>query len=243
MLFRIEELDQICNIKPTGVIHVGAHLAEEKNEYERYHWTPVIWIEAQPELVRILEEQLSNNKHSIIQAAIWHKDDEIRILNIASNSQSSSFLEFDSHRKSYPEITKVGEIEVRTSRLDTILSERSRGNFINIDIQGVELQALKSLGKLIANIDYIYVEVNRKEVYAECTKVDEIDRYLAIFGFKRRFTRWILKHGWGDALYVRSEVTLKIKRKQIMRLKIATFIFYMKQAISIFWKYKNRLEN
>ncbi len=33
-------------------------------------------------------------------------------------------------------------------------------NFLNLDIQGAELKALKSMGDYLNNVDYIYTEVN-----------------------------------------------------------------------------------
>jgi len=41
-------------------------------------------------------------------------------------------------------VTEV--IKLKTQRLDTVLRGRAVPDFINLDIQGVELRALKSLG-------------------------------------------------------------------------------------------------
>ena len=52
-------------------------------------------------------------------------------------------------------------------------------------------------------IDYIYAEVNTKELYAGCAQLPELDAWLDARGFKRveiSMTGW----GWGDALYVRN---------------------------------------
>ena len=74
---------------------------------------------------------------------------------------------------------------------------------MNIDLQGVELEALKGLGQYIHQVKWIYTEVNRKEVYIDCTNVKDLDLYLKNFGFSRVVTKWCLGKGWGDALYVR----------------------------------------
>ena len=203
MLITVKELSQNWGVRPTGVVHVGAHLAEEAPDYEKFGWTPVIWVEAQPELANRLKQNLDSVDHKVIEAAVWDEDEIKLQLNIASNSQSSSLLDFGTHSNSYPSIVNVGKVEVITKRLDSLISVSDMPNFINLDIQGVELNAIKSLGRLINNLDYIFVEVNRKKVYIDCTQVSELDEFILYHGFKRRNTRWYILQGWGDALYVR----------------------------------------
>ena len=79
-------------------------------------------------------------------------------------------------------------------------------NFINLDIQGVELKALKSMEEYLNHIDYIYTEVNSDYVYENCSLVTEIDDYLNKFGFIRVETSWWSDCKWGDAFYIRSNV-------------------------------------
>lgn len=203
MLVKPIDLSRYWNIVPHGVLHVGAHMGEEKLLYEEAAWSPVIWVEAQPELVKYLEQQFEGTSDQVICATIWDENDITLKLNISSNSGSSSLLEFGTHKDSYPQISFTKEIDVKTSRLDRVLNSEHLPNFLNLDIQGVELQALRSLGDLINKLDYIYVEVNTKEVYKDCTKLVELDKYLTKHGFKRVITRRYLRHGWGEALYVR----------------------------------------
>jgi hypothetical protein len=73
MLFKIDNLASIWNVRPIGVLHVGAHNAEEAHDYERLNWGNVIWVEAQPNLVANLKKKLDPEKHKVIAAAIWGK--------------------------------------------------------------------------------------------------------------------------------------------------------------------------
>ena len=41
-------------------------------------------------------------------------------------------------------------------------------NFLNLDIQGAELKALKSLQDYLHKVDYIYTEVNVDYLYVDC---------------------------------------------------------------------------
>ena len=232
MLFSVSELKRFWSIQPNGVLHVGAHLGEEASEYEEFGWGPVIWVEAQPKLAQQLLSKLDPTHNRIIQAAVWDIDDLKLNLHVASNSMSSSLLEFGSHSESYPEITYVDEIQVETKRLDSVINSEEMPNFVNLDIQGAELPALKGLGNLISKVDYIFVEVNRREVYKNCTIVSELDSFLSGNSFNRITTRWYYRQGWGDALYVRKN---KIKSQNISQFfgSISrTSIFYLKQIYS-----------
>ena len=229
MLISVQELARDWDIRAKGVIHVGAHLGEEATQYENESWVPVIWIEAQPNLVAELRTRLKPPMHCVIEAAIWNVNSLKLQLNVASNSQSSSLLEFGSHSSDYPSITFTGKILVDTKRLDSILESENVPNFINLDIQGVEMQAIESLGELLLKIDYIFAEVNRKEVYMGCTKVWELDHFLLDQGFRRRITRWNLKQGWGDALYVRRSKDNRRSIQQFIRSSYNQSFFYSKQ--------------
>lgn len=75
-------------------------------------------------------------------------------------------------------------------------------NFLNIDIQGAELMALKGMGDLLNYFDYVYLEVNKDYVYKNCALVHEIDEYLSEYNYVRVETAWTNAQ-LGDALYIR----------------------------------------
>jgi FkbM family methyltransferase len=202
MLFEVSELVHNWNVRPKGVLHVGAHKAEEWPRYQEHNWTPVIWVEGQAELVEFLVDSLPKEGNEIIQAYVWSESGIEKTFNVASNGQSSSLLKFGSHAIDYPEIHFQEISTIRTKRLDEVLSGMPPFDFVNIDLQGVELEALIGLGHYIHQVKWIYSEVNRKEVYINCTNVKKLDLYLQTFGFSRVATRWCLGKGWGDALYV-----------------------------------------
>ena len=220
------------NITPSGILHVGAHLAEEASEYEKYGWLPAIWVEAQPDLAKVLNSKLDPTRHKVLEAAIWDVDGVDLSLHIASSSQSSSLLDFGTHAKLYPDITYVSDVKVTTKRLDALIEANEMPNFVNIDIQGVELQAIKSLGKLVQIVDYIYVEVNKSALYENCTKVDELDNFLKNCGFTRKCTRWYLQEGWGDALYVRSTKDIHRNLWRTIASDGIHWIFYLRQYLA-----------
>lgn len=192
--------------RPSGVIHIGAHLMEERNDYTSNGLYNTIWVEANPKIYsQIKLKQLYKDEH-IFNYAISDIDNNIINLNVTNNGQSSSILELERHKIHHPNIFVTEILEVNTKRMDTLLVENnisiSNYNFINIDIQGAELLALKGFGDLLTNFEYIYTEINTSKIYKDCAIVDEIDNYLEKFKFKRVET-YMTEFEWGDALYIK----------------------------------------
>lgn len=225
MLIPVETLTKVWGVKPSGVLHVGAHEADELEDYEKFNWGKVIWIEAQPAKAEKLKKRLAGSDHTVIHGVAWDVSGEILDLNIASNSQSTSLLDLGTHAQSYPEITYVGKIGVITSRLEELLPSDRSFNFTNFDVQGTELNCMKGLGDLIQKVDWIYTEVNKKEVYKNCALVTELDEYLGSLGFSRIDTRWVAGKGWGDALYAKSTFRYSLSQKgQALILRTAWYL-------------------
>lgn len=190
-----------------GIIHIGAHKCEEKPFYNnvlKVDDKRIVWIDAIQQL--IAENKKKNPNIRIFWGCLSDKDDEEIEFKITNNLQSSSILDMKEHLKEHPQIVETKRIKMKTKKLTSLMAQHNINpnnfNFINLDIQGAELLALKGAGDLLKNIDYIYTEVNQKELYAGCALLPEIDEYLKAFGFKRKNTI-ITKYGWGDAFYTK----------------------------------------
>ena len=207
MLIKIKDLYKTFNINIIGILHIGAHNCEELEAYISVgiDKDDIYWVEGQENLVKKMKDKGIKN---IFHALIDEEDDKEVIFNISNNGQSSSLLEFGTHSKNHPEVKYVSKSRCKTIRLDTLIEKKNipikKLNFLNIDIQGLELRALKSIEKYLLNIDYIYTEVNIEEVYKHCAKIEEIDEYLNKFGFIRVDVKIYKQCGWGDAFYMRN---------------------------------------
>ena len=208
MLISIQQLVQRFPLKITGILHIGAHECEELKDYNAVGVSAdkTYWVEAMPDKVAFCQRQYGPELH-IYQAVIDDKDGETVTFNITNNGQSSSILEFGSHAINHPTVHVVGKVSTKTTRLDTLIEREqipiASLNFINLDIQGVELRALKSMEKYLPDIQYIYSEVNIEEVYKGCNLIGELDAYLLGFGFVRVAQHIYNNLGWGDAFYMK----------------------------------------
>lgn len=211
MLIDFRNLFPKYNIKPKGVLHVGANIGEERFVYNELGVCRQVWIEANPDIYKKLVENIKDNKDAeAIQACITDDDQFVEIdFHISNNgSQSSSILDLGTHLIAHPEVNYTNTIKLVPQRLDFFFNNvydvfNSDLDFLNIDLQGAELKALKSLGIHLAHFKWAYLEVNKEELYKGCALVGEIDEYMLTFGFKRVETKWCGNTGWGDALYIK----------------------------------------
>jgi FkbM family methyltransferase len=204
MLISLDYLVKKYKIVFKGILHVGAHKAEEIYAYEKYIGrNKILWVEAMKDKV---EYCISKFPNILVENATVSDKEEIVKFNESNNDGlSSSFLELGIHKIKHPEVHYIKSYEVKTSLLENILSkyENIEFNFLNFDIQGAELKALKGMGKYLNNVDYVYLEVNSDYVYEKCNLVEEIDEYLLKFNLKRVETTWFGDCKWGDAFYIR----------------------------------------
>lgn len=219
MLITVSEIVASWKIKPNGVLHIGAHEAEESAAYRKYSWGPVIWVEANPDLIGKIKA-IVPVEDQVVCAALWDKNDEELSFNIADNGESSSLLEPLDHLTTYPLVQFNKTISLQTKRLDSLFAEIP--NFLNLDVQGAELKVLLGLGELINFVDFIYTEVNERELYLNCVQLEDLERYLEHQGFRRLCMRRAGNSGWGDAFYARKELGLTVGTK----IALKTFRIY-----------------
>lgn len=209
MMISFNYLFEKHNIKPTGVLHLGSSTGQELSTYIQFGMKPIVFIEAIPSVYEELLKNIASCPDAIaINECVGDEDGRKVTFNVSNNQgQSSSFLELAHHKIIHPEVHYVETIEMTTKTVATIVHENgidlSKINFLNADLQGVELLALKGIGTMLLYFKYLYLEVNAKEVYAGCALVEEIDQYVAEYGFRRVETGEWVAGSWTDALYER----------------------------------------
>lgn len=206
MLIDFHYLVNKYKIKLNGVLHVGAHECEEIVFYDNYLTRDkVLWVDALPDKVEQSKQKFPN---ILIENAVVSDKVETVKFHRSNNGQSSSILEMGTHLVHHPGIDYIQEYDVETKTLNTILDKypNIKFNFVNLDIQGAELKALKGMGDYLYNVDYIYTEVNTEYVYKDCALLSELDDYLKGYGLKRKEIKICGNFGWGDAFYIREKI-------------------------------------
>ena len=205
MLIKAKDLP--IGVPVRGVIHVGAHECEERQAYaDVFHLSDdqVIWIDALQEKVDMMRAKYPTLR--MYQQCISNVDDAEVVFNVTNNWQSSSFLMLKTHLIHHPTVHNVSQRRVRTLTLNTFFRQHAIPvtdfNFLNMDIQGAELLALQGASEILPAMDYVYLEVNREELYEHTGLIADVERLLQSYGFEQsmmNMTDW----GWGDAFYVK----------------------------------------
>jgi FkbM family methyltransferase len=213
MLMDLPDLHRIYQFKPTGILHLGAHTAEEAPMYmQNFGPVPVWWVEANPRMIPVITRRLRRfPSQRVLQSLIYEEDGVELPFNVTNmGGLSSSILEFGTHTSFSPEIRFVEKVTLPTRTVDSLVEEHGIvANFLNMDLQGAELHAIKGATKFLRGVDYILTEVNKAEVYKGCARVQQLDKYFKAYGLNRVKTFWVGDQGWGDALYVRKGMSVR----------------------------------
>jgi FkbM family methyltransferase len=201
MLMSFTDLRTKYNMNITGIIHVGGNRGEEIPEYISNGIDNIVIFEPLSKSFAIIEKNVRNLNANILgyQVALG-SENKIAEMYVSSNSESSSILKPKSHLTQYTDITFNEKETVEVKKLDDYGYKLY--NFINMDVQGYELEVLKGSTETLNYINYVYCEVNREELYENNAFIEEIDQFLSAYNFERVEVDWT-GTTWGDALYIK----------------------------------------
>ena len=196
------------NMAITGVIHIGAHVGTEYDEYQKIDTIEhMVFYEPDPDNFAKLKSKVNHDSRTIcVNRALGPFSCEADLYREHNNNgQSNSLLEPYKHTHIYPDIVFNEKVKVKVDPLDRYMTS-SKFNFINMDVQGGELNVLLGASKTLQHIDYIMTEVNRDELYKNCALVEDIDYFLSKYNFMRVEEAWDRDNPvWGDALYIKEK--------------------------------------
>jgi len=202
MLLSFTALKRKYKMDIKGIIHVGGHYGEEISEYVDNGIQDILIFEPIGENFDVLSERVQDLNANIAgyQVALGSERGEFTMYVSDNEKQSSSLLKPKVHLTHHPHVKFPSTETVEVHLLDDYDCDNC--NFINMDVQGFELEVLKGGKKTLEHVDYVYCEVNRDEVYENNALVEELDEFLGEYGMKRVETDWAGEI-WGDALYIR----------------------------------------
>jgi FkbM family methyltransferase len=208
VLIELDGLRARQNFRIKGVLHVGAHLGEEHEAYLAHNKGQTWWVEGNPDLMDSLVANVSdgsNHRSHFINTLVGAEPERNVTLHVANNGMSSSVLELGTHRQAHPEVKYVGDVTADMTTIDRLVNKYSiRANFLNLDIQGYEMEALRGAERFLARqVQILYCEVNQDELYQGCTLLPEMWAWLQQRGFQLRELAMARGTGWGDAVFVK----------------------------------------
>ena len=113
----------------------------------------------------------------------------------ASSMLKIDFSIRDKNDYDYNRPNPQSETQVMGVRLDTFIDENGIENadILCIDLQGYELNAIKSLGKHLHNVKYIITECSIMSTYTDGATFKELNQYLTSFNF-----RYVVSNKFGN---------------------------------------------
>lgn len=206
-------LDYVQDVggKIKGIMHIGAHHAEEADEYKNYA-EKVVWFEAHPAYARQMQARLESFQNQIgFTALLSDVSGEKVDFWITADEFASSVLKPAYHQIQNPHAPITDKITLETEKFNLLwpLLEAAYDvdivdyNMLVLDTQGSELKVLKGMGDYVSAFSIIQAEYSTVEFYEDGPRLEDIDAYLKEYGFTRVFPRNGHELIHGDALYVK----------------------------------------
>ena len=222
MLIQLKDILVKYGLSPKGVIHVGAHWAEEHEDYLKCGLEKFVYVEPceaafKKMLMKFGAELISFE--GIYGMCCEFFDKNVTLVNIACGSsefgsvmyvsndnqgQSNSLLKPKLHLEQHPEVVFNDAEAVKVMPLDNAPFLKGWYDMLVMDVQGYEGNVLKGATQTLKHINIIYTEVNRGQTYAGNMEIEEMDELLKGHGFERVETYWPSPNWtWGDAVYIK----------------------------------------
>lgn len=173
----------------TGVIHIGANVGQEREHYKKLGVKSVVWIEADPDVYKILLSNIKQYKnYKAYNFLVTDKDNKKYTFNISNNtSNSSSIFKLKQHKIIYPDIQYKKKIVLISQTLKKIIVKKNinlnKFKFLVLDVQASELKVLKGAKDVLDKFQYIKLESSEFDLYQKNPLHSEISRYLSKLGF------------------------------------------------------------
>lgn len=195
-------------IKPSPLIHVGAHLVQEREMYRSTDFEPVLWVEAQPFIFGQAQNLLKDyEKQQIVNTALWSVSDvELTFYIAGDEGSSSSLLEPHLISASHPQVFTREKYKITTKSLDDLLAGQKLANnykILVLDVQGAEIEVLRGAEKTLKNVDTIVSEISTLELYKGNARIKDLIEFLDSEGFTFAASEINRATGWGEGLFIR----------------------------------------
>ncbi len=201
-------LDLIVSLLPENpvILEAGAQFGEDSYKMS------LLWpkgqlhcFEPSPDSYKFLREVSLDRKNiSAYQMAVSNRKDRMPFY--LSGGASSLLIPQDHFNRDYFHVDVDHPIFVDVVRLDDWLKEQaiSKVDFLWLDMEGNELNALKGLEEHLSDVTLIYTEVNIQRFWNGCVTYEELKNWLVDQGFKEIWCE-IVPSWQGNALFLNNK--------------------------------------
>ena len=193
-------LENIDKTAVKTIFELGSRDLLDAHKLQDYYGCSVYAFECNPDCLEVCNTIIAsfqNDKIHLVKKAVSLENGPIAFypfdLAKYDNMGASSMFKIDFSRRDprdpdYKHPNPQMEIIVDGTRLDTFMEEYGIDtvDLLCVDLQGYELNALKSLGKKLETAKYVLTECSIDSTYIGGASFTELAEYLAEAGFKYR---------------------------------------------------------
>ncbi len=174
-----------------NIVHIGAHLCEEKDDYQTLSDKQIIWVEADPQLFLRASQEIAPRqyvRHKLLNYFVTNLQQSEISLNIFNNDGASNSIHKPTNKikKYWPKLEVIETRNVRTCTLAKIIEETQivgNNNLLVLDVQGHELNVLKSGKDKLYHFSNIVCELSYVSLYRGSPNARRIEKFLRNEGF------------------------------------------------------------
>lgn len=180
------------------VFDIGAHIGEATETYQKWFPNAVFHLfEADPEVAAMCSERTKGWNNILLHTFACGDENTTAAFYPTAHQQqasgslyagaSGSLLKPSGHQELFPHIKFREKIEVPVKRLDDWMQAHGvpAPKFIHMDVQGAELLVLRGLGSKINEVEAIWLEVERKELYENQPLEDDVMQFFVGLGWTK----------------------------------------------------------
>jgi FkbM family methyltransferase len=208
-------------VERVRVVHCGGHKGQERELYDKFNFSEIVWVEAIPDLADFLADKFkSDPHHKVVCSALWFESGKTLDFHITSNSKaSSSLLTMKEHKNTFPEVHVTEVIKIVTSTLDEIFKDTGPVSLLLLDLQGVELPALRGGLKVLESTSHVYVEVSLTELYTDQPLFSDILKFMYENAFALQDFEIVERTGHGNAFFSKNSKSDELLLSALSKVK------------------------
>ena len=218
---------KLIGILPTSIIHVGAHLGQDGQDYIKLNRkAPVIWVEPVQENANKIMVDFPD--HIVINKAFWWRRESSRLFHRLINSQNSSL------KQPYFHLEGDEKIQVECTTLDIESQYLNLGDspYLLLDTQGSEYEVLLGSKRTLDKIKFLVIEETEPNsiLYEDVISHEKIIALVESYGFRRCLSRPSHDLTYTDVMYVRTSFhkNFWLKKFDALLLKVSFFVHLVK---------------
>jgi FkbM family methyltransferase len=216
-MIRNFRLMMMMGIKPSTVIHVGAHLGQDNHQYELLRAQEIFWCEADPVCTAYIRAKYPQSR--VVEGVFWSENGVIRDFWIMKDRAQNSLF------NPKIDVDKLECVKVTTTTLDSVFGNMKLGSpiMLVLDVQGSELEVLRGAIEILPRVDFLVCEITESSRSSNFSiSLLEIGNFLETFGFKKSIRRLSHSGEYFDQMFVKFS---NFQRLRIVLVEFAYQIF------------------